>query len=70
MILVWADLGNTVYGREQNWFFIESSIFPFLPDKIMPLAVVLSVFGSCIVVHLVYHGVRALINKQKKVSEQ
>lgn len=70
MILVWADLGNTVYGREQNWFFIESSIFPFLPDKIMPLAVVFSVFGSCIVVHSVYHGVRALINKQKKVSEQ
>ncbi len=64
-ILIWADLGNTLYGRENNWFFIESSIFPFLPDDIMPVAVVLSVFGSCLVVHLVYFGVRAIIEKNK-----
>lgn len=63
MILVWADLGNTVYGREQNWFFIESSIFPFLPDKIMPLAVVFSVIGSAFVVHCVYYIVKAAITK-------
>jgi len=65
MILVWADLGNTVYGREQNWFFIESSIFPFLPDKIMPLAVVFSVFGSCLVVYSIYFAVRAVARKNK-----
>ena len=58
MILVWADLGNTIYGREQNWFFIETSIFPFLPDKIMPIAVVFSVFGSATVVHGIYYFVR------------
>lgn len=61
MILVWADFGNTVYGRENNWFFIETSIFPFLPDKIMPLAVVLAVFGSCVLVHCIYYAVRASI---------
>ena len=61
MILVWADLGNTVYGREQNWFFIESSIFPFLADEIMPLMVVFSVFGSCLVVYGIYYAVRALL---------
>ena len=58
MILVWADLGNTLYGREQNWFFIETSIFPFLPDKIMPLAVVDTIFLCTIAVHGIYYLVR------------
>ena len=64
MILVWADFGNTIYGRENNWFFIETSIFPFLPDAIMPLAVVFSVFGSCFVVHCIYYAVRAVSQKR------
>lgn len=68
MILVWADLGNTIYGREQNWFFIESSIFPFLPDAIMPLAVVFSVFGSCLVVYSVYFAVRAAFKKHSLIK--
>lgn len=69
-ILVWADIGNTLYGEEQNWFFIETSIFPFLPDKIMPVAVVFSVFGSCLIVYSVYHAARAVINKRSKRTEQ
>ena len=68
MILVWADFGNAIYGKEQNWFFIETSIFPFLSDSIMPLAVVFAVFGSAFVVHCVYYIVRAVINKSKKVQ--
>ena len=63
LILVWADFGNTIYGREQNWFFIETSIFPFLPDSIMPLAVVFSVCGSCFVVYCIYFAVRELWQK-------
>ena len=70
MILVWADLGNTIYGREQNWFFIESSIFPFLTDEIMPLAVVFSVFGSAFVVHCIYYLVKTIVTKQKAVKGQ
>lgn len=62
-VLVWADFGNTIYGRENNWFFIESSIFPFLDDAVMPLAVVLSVFGSCLVVYCIYYAVRASFRK-------
>ena len=54
MILVWASFGNTVYDRGYNWFFIQESIFPFLSDKIMPLMVVLSVFGVCLVVYGIY----------------
>ena len=62
-VLVWADFGNTIYGRENNWFFIESSIFPFLDDAVMPLAVVLSVFGCCLVVYCIYYAVRASFRK-------
>lgn len=60
LMLVWAWFGNTVYGKGMNWFFIESSIFPFLPDKAMPPVVVFCVFGSCCVVYAAYYIIRAL----------
>lgn len=66
MILVWAAFGNTVYDGAQNWFFIETSIFPFLSDEIMPLMVVLCVFGTCLVVYGGYYGIRALLRKKDK----
>lgn len=61
MILVWAAFGNAVYDRDYNWFFIESSIFPFLTDEIMPLAVVGSVFGVCLVIYSIYYGLRSAL---------
>ena len=64
MILVWAAFGNTVYDRGYNWFFIESSIFPFLSDEIMPFMVVFCVFGTCFVVYCAYYALSA-INKKK-----
>ena len=67
MILVWAAFGNAIYDGEQNWFFIETSIFPFLSDEIMPVMVVLSVFGSCVVVYGAYYAVRAITRKREKV---
>lgn len=54
MILVWAWFGNSIYG-DWNWFFIQESIFPFLPDQIMPVMVVISVFGSCLAVYGLYY---------------
>ncbi|MBQ8768490.1 MAG: YwaF family protein [Oscillospiraceae bacterium] len=66
LILVWAAFGNAVYDRGYNWFFIETSIFPFLPDKIMPVAVVVSVFGVCLVIYGIYFALKAL--SQKKVT--
>ena len=60
VMLVWADFGNTVYGRENNWFFIEKSIFPFLEDAIMPVAVILTVFGCCFAIHCIYYAVRKI----------
>lgn len=68
MILVWAAFGNTVYDRGYNWFFIESSIFPFLSDEIMPFMVVFCVFGTCFVVYCAYYALSAISKKraQKK----
>jgi len=66
MILVWAAFGNTVYDGEYNWFFIETSIFPFLSDEIMPLMVVFSVFGCCLIIYGVYYWVRYILQKKKK----
>ena len=64
MILVWASFGNAVYDRGYNWFFIETSIFPFLTDEIMPLMVVLSVFGVSMVIYGIYFAVRAIAGKK------
>ena len=66
MILVWAAFGNTVYGGGQNWFFIESSIFPFLTDEIMPPVVVFCVFGSCFVVYCAYYAIRGIARRVAK----
>ena len=65
MILVWAAFGNAVYDGDKNWFFIKTSIFPFLSDEIMPLMVVVSVFGVCLVVYGIYYAVRKSAVTQK-----
>ncbi len=62
-ILVWACFGNAIYDGEQNWFFIEKSIFPFLSDEIMPPVVVLCVFGTCLVVYGACYGLQKLLRK-------
>ncbi len=66
MILVWASFGNAVYDRGYNWFFIEESIFPFLPDEIMPVAVIVSVFGVCLAIYGICYGVKAVLAKKAR----
>lgn len=66
MMLVWAAFGNTVYGGGMNWFFIESSIFPFLPDKVMPPVVVFCVFGCCCIVYCLYFAIRLIYRSAEK----
>ncbi len=69
-IFVWACFGNAVYGG-QNWFFIEESIFPFLPDEAMPPVVIVTVFAVCLCVYGMYYAFKALFCKKKnKVSPQ
>lgn len=66
LILVWAKFGNTVYDPSYNWFFIETSIFPFLPDKVMPPVVVFCVFGTAFLVYCVYFLARHLLHRKVK----
>ena len=66
MILVWAAFGNAVYPSEDNWFFIEKSIFPFLSDDVMPLMVVFSVFGVCLVIYGAYYAICTIAKKKSK----
>lgn len=68
-VLVWAAFGNAIYPNDQNWFFINSSIFEFLPDDVMPPVVVFCVCGSCFVVHCVYYVVRYIIAHNNKKKE-
>lgn len=68
MILVWAWFGNAVYDGNHNWFFIETSIFPFLSDEIMPVMVVFSVFAVCLVVYGAYYAIRSICNKKLPCS--
>jgi hypothetical protein len=63
-ILIWASFGNAVYDADYNWFFIETSIFPFLSDEIMPVMVVASVFAVCLVLYGAYYGIRKLCRKK------
>lgn len=68
IVLVWAAFGNAIY-ENQNWFFIETSIFPFLTDEIMPPVVVFCVCGSTFVVYCAYFGIRALLHHTDKKKE-
>ena len=63
IILVWASFGNAIYEGEQNWFFIEKSIFPFFSDEIMPLMVVLSVFSVCLVIYGLNYLLKIIFKK-------
>lgn len=65
-LLVWAAFGNAIYEGEQNWFFIEKSIFPFLSDEIMPVMVVGCVFGTVLVVYSITFACKAIAKKLHK----
>ncbi len=67
LILVWAWIGNTLYDGENNWFFIQRSIFPFLSDEVMPFMVVFCVTGVCFVIHLGYLGICKIVESRQKV---
>ncbi len=65
LIFIWACFGNGLY-ETQNWFFIKESIFSFLPDEIMPLVVIVSVFAVCLCVYGMYYIFKVIFSKKKK----
>ena len=55
----WAAFGNAVYSEEGwgkgfDWFFITGKTFPFIPQILMPLTVVVCTFGMVIVTYGLY----------------
>lgn len=68
MIFLWAWFGNTIYDRGYNWFFIETSIFPFLKDEMMPFAVIGSVFGVCLVIYGAYYAICSITHKKQNLT--
>ncbi|MBE7076098.1 MAG: hypothetical protein E7375_03450 [Clostridiales bacterium] len=71
LMLAWAAFGNAVF-QQYDWFFITGSTFPFIPKWLMPIVVVASVFGVCLVVYGLYYATKTVarkIKEKKKVSD-
>ena len=66
LVFVWASFGNAVYDGEQNWFFIEVSIVPFLPDEALPFVIIPGVFIVSLLVYGVYYLILHIAKKRKK----
>ncbi len=64
IIMLWATFGNFVYA-DYNWFFLKTSIFPFIPDSLMPLAVFGSVFAMCAIIYSIYLVSMKIAHREK-----
>ena len=73
IVMVWATIGNFSYDN-YNWFFLKESIFPFISDALMPLAVFFAVFTMCAIIYLIDLAVKktivAITNKKSKNNIQ
>ncbi len=70
IVFVWACFGNAIYPG-WNWFFIEESIFPFIPDAAMPPVVIFGVFIVCLGVYGMYYLIRTLVGLiDRKIKTQ
>ena len=64
VVMLWATIGNLTYA-DYNWFFLKTSIFPFIPDSLMPLAVLGAVFAMCAIIYSIDLIVKKIIEKRK-----
>ncbi len=73
MIAAWAMLGNVTYGvawgdaggePHYDWFFLTGSTFPFVPEWLMPFAVIAAVFGMVMIIYGIYYLVIHILNKR------
>lgn len=69
LISVWATLGNVLY-EDQNWFFLADSIFSFIPDAAMPVAVITTVFAMCLLIYGIYYGAHTVIENKRNQQKQ
>lgn len=64
VIMVWATIGNYIY-QDYNWFFLKGGVFPFIPDNIYPLVILVAVFAMCAIIYSIDLGVKKIIAKRK-----
>ena len=72
IIIVWAALGNSIYSNDAksfDWFFITGSTFPFIPKPLMPLVVLVAVFGMCAIIYSIDLIVKKVIAKKSNKKE-
>lgn len=71
IVMLWATFGNYTY-MDYNWFFLKTSIFPFIPDSLMPIAVFSSVFAMCAIIYSIDLCVKKIIkhNKEKRLKKK
>lgn len=56
-VALWASIGNLCYNggdHHYDWFFLTGSTFPFIPSFLMPVAVVVAVYGVVACFYLIY----------------
>ena len=71
-IALWASLGNAVYSNPDHhydWFFLTGSSFPFVPEPLMPLAVVVAILGMVFIIYGIYYGFMAIKESVKAKRE-
>lgn len=80
IIIIWAAIGNMLYKTDGNvpysegprsydWFFITGSTYPFIPKLLMPVVVLVCVFGMVCIIYLIYYCVIKIISKKMATSE-
>ncbi len=65
VIIVWAAFGNAIYSNQEHhydWCFITGSTFPFIPTFLMPLVVVVCVFGMVNIIYGLYYATLKVIS--------
>ena len=71
-IALWASLGNAIYSNPDHhydWFFLTGSSFPFVPEPLMPLAVVAAILGMVFIIYGIYYGFMAIKESVKAKRE-
>ena len=66
LIFIWASIGNAIYEGDQNWFFVQYSIVPGLPDIALPFVVIPGVFIVCLLLYGIYYLVIYIAKKKKE----
>ena len=75
-VAVWASIGNLAYNSNldgashYDWFFLTGSTFPFVPKALMPLTVIISIFGVAMMVYGIYYAFVAVRDGLQEKNEE